>query len=79
MTLIKESMHQFLPTSRTFHLSNKNNEKNFIEELLRRPVPDLMIKIIGQSYDQSRRSFQASIDEAFRQVMREIMEQTSEF
>ena len=53
--------------------------KFLIDELLRRPLPDLMIQIIGENYDFARNSFQASIDQAFRYVMREIMEETSMF
>lgn len=79
MTLIAETLQDFAPTSRKFRLMSENDEKFFIDELLRRPRPDLMIKIIGENYDFARNSIQAAIDRAFRHVIREIMEETSMF
>lgn len=79
MTLVAEALQDFSPTSRTFRLTSKNEEKFLIDELLRGPRPDLMIKLIGENYDFARNSLQAAIDRAFRHVMREIMEETSMF
>lgn len=65
---------------RRFNFRESNyNETALKDFLLQKPIPDLMIKIIGNSYEQARDTFRSAIDEAFKQGMRTIVEKTSQF
>jgi hypothetical protein len=79
LTLVAESLYQYPQHRRTFPIATEDDEKILIDYLLRKPVPDLIIRIIDYDHEQDRGPSRASIDDAIRQTMQTIMEQTSEF
>ena len=78
LTLVAESLYQYPTHRQTFPIAGENDEKILIDYLLRKTVPDLIIRIIDYDPGQDRGPSRASIDDALRQTMQIIMEQTSE-
>jgi hypothetical protein len=63
--------------SRLFRLICNTDEQVLLTYLIDRPLPDLIIKIIGYNDEQVQHTLTASIEKAFGHVMRTIMKHTS--
>jgi hypothetical protein len=59
-------------------LTRDDDEQIFTNYLLQGSLPDLIIKIIGADNEQTEDLSRASIQKAFKQVICNIMGQTSE-
>ncbi|CAF2337273.1 unnamed protein product [Rotaria sp. Silwood2] len=76
-TLVANSLNKFPTDARRFNITYNDDEQAFGNYLLREPLPYLIIKIIRTHNEQTRNSSRASIENAFQQAMRTIMEQTN--
>ena len=79
LTLVAESLYQYPHQARTFPIATENDAEIVIAYLLRKSVPDLIIRIIDYDHEQDKSPSRASIDNALRQTMQTLMEHTSEF
>lgn len=61
-----------------FNLAYNNDEQVLSSYLIRDPLPNLIIKIIGRNDQEAGSASRASIQNAFQHAMLTLMEQTSE-
>ncbi|CAF3425733.1 unnamed protein product [Rotaria socialis] len=63
--------------TRKFNITYKNDEQSLVHHLLREPLPDVIIKVIGTNNEKTRISLISSIQYALQQDIRTMMEQTN--
>ncbi|CAF3750169.1 unnamed protein product [Adineta steineri] len=77
LTLLANSLNEFIHNSRKFNLTDRNEEEDLSQFLLQESLPNVIIKIIGIKNEKFRHTFRASIQKIFKQIMCNLMEQTS--
>ncbi|CAF0913450.1 unnamed protein product [Adineta steineri] len=77
LTLLANSLNEFIHNSRKFNLTDTNEKEDLIQFLLQESLPNVIIKIIGIKNEKFRHTFRASIQKIFKQIMCNLMEQTN--
>ncbi|CAF3631948.1 unnamed protein product [Adineta steineri] len=77
LTLLANSLNEFIHNSRKFNLTDRNEEEDLSQFLLQESLPNVIIKIVGIKNEKFRHTFRASIQKIFKQIMCNLMEQTN--
>jgi hypothetical protein len=78
LTLVTNSLKKLPKNSQRFNLSDNDDEQALRNYLLRESFPNLIIKIIRINNEELQNSSRTSIQNAFKSVIRTLMQHTSE-